>query len=76
MTTKEEYAEAANYEEWLASIGLKSDPAKRTHALAASVLRQLAEGAVLCERRESVFESRMSGTIRNVIYVPIEEQPC
>ena len=49
MTTKQEYAESADYEEWLASIGLKSDPAKRTHALAARVLRQLAEGAVLCE---------------------------
>jgi hypothetical protein len=74
MTTREEYALAADYEEWLASIGLKSDPAKRTHALAARVLRALAEGAVLCREEIDSVQTQVIG-LKITSYVPIEEQP-
>jgi hypothetical protein len=60
MTTREEYAEAAH---WVATV---STVYKEERDLAARVLRQLAEGAVLCKPEEF-------GSLTE--YWPIEEQP-
>jgi len=67
MTTKSEYAEAAKWiQTWqvdVAEDGMVPTP----YILAVRVLRQLAEGAVLCEK--------VVPTFREPFYRPIEEQP-
>ena len=62
MTTREEYAEAAKW------IGLQvALPGEEKPALLATrVLRQLADGAVLCREGQTTY----------IGYSPIEEQPC
>ena len=64
MTTKEEYSEAA---ELVRAIGrFNFDPPELAmFELAASVLRQLADGAVLCREGQTTY----------IGYSPIEEQP-
>jgi hypothetical protein len=67
MTTREEYAEAANDYETLARMS--KGPRRVRHLLAARVLRQLAEGAVLCHGDSAYLAEGRS------LYRPIEEQP-
>lgn len=70
MTTREEYAEAA---EWIDSFVENQRlagwlPSDVVHSeLAARVLRALAEGAVLCTQEPT--------NVRVYAYHPIEEQP-
>ena len=63
MTTREEYAEAADHAESLAM--LRAGHFSDMHRLAARVLRQLADGAVLCREGQTTY----------IGYSPIEEQP-
>jgi hypothetical protein len=77
MTTKEEYAEAVNNCEMQADrCASNADnfwlpKASESFAIAARVLRQLAEGAVLCDGEwimDSPFDNRP-------LHAAIEEQP-
>jgi hypothetical protein len=63
MTTREEYAEAARAFDPILALG----DAAPAVVLAASVLRALAEGAVLCTQEPT--------NVRVYAYHPIEEQP-
>lgn len=56
MTTLTEYAEAADLCQDMADTSL--DSAQRLFELAATVLRQLAEGKVLCEGEQAAYEFR------------------
>jgi hypothetical protein len=70
MTTRDEYAEAAELLEDEARYQIHKGIGAR-YELAARVLRQLAEGAVLCEKTKP-------GPMDDVdaIYTPIEEPTC
>jgi hypothetical protein len=69
MTTREEYAEAAEWiEKWC--VNLPPQPAHPHFSIAVCVLRALAEGAVLCEETEP---PRLP--VFGPYYRPIEEQP-
>jgi hypothetical protein len=79
MTTREEYAEAAEWFDFNASASWERSkqfvgPSRKSfellaahQELASSVLRALADGAVLCEK--------VVPTFREPFYRPIEEQP-
>lgn len=71
MTTREEYAEAAEQMDAIVTIckvyGLK----EQSCLLAARVLRALADGAVLCRKGSYPHADGE----RSVAYYPIEEQP-
>jgi hypothetical protein len=70
MTTREEYAEAAV--ECAHAAKFAGVPhTKRSMELAARVLRQRAEGAVLCKK----VKYEASPMDDDFVYVPIEEQP-
>jgi len=64
MTTKQEYAEAA---EWVRKAGWFYHEEKHGE-LAHRIMRALAEGAVLCEKAEAAEDGMYD-------YRPIEEQP-
>jgi hypothetical protein len=86
MTTREEYAEAAEWFDFNASEtrnnvehfngpDRKSFESLAVHQeLAARVLRQLAEGAVLCKKHTDIRHTDERAIV-TYTYIPIEEQP-
>jgi hypothetical protein len=87
MTTREEYAEAAEWHQEESEYHRKlSDSLQgadrdsclgvsKYEELAARVLRQLAEGAVLCDKVEHEHETWLGNIYMKTTYVPIKEQP-